>query len=196
MIRHGESEADILNVHEGRADFSVTEKGIHQVTKMATYVAENYPPELILTSPLKRAKRTAEILKEKVDCPLLELNDLMEYNNGVLAGLDRKEAKRKYPLPKGGRPIHVPIQAGESQLDFRYRVEKFYFKLIHEYKEKHRIAIVSHGGFISNFFKSMLQLPITTNVSFPTGDTGIHLIEINKDNDKIIKFMNNQSHLD
>ena len=27
LIRHGESEADILNVHEGRADFELTEKG-------------------------------------------------------------------------------------------------------------------------------------------------------------------------
>lgn len=26
LIRHGESEADILNVHEGRADFELTEK--------------------------------------------------------------------------------------------------------------------------------------------------------------------------
>ena len=27
VVRHGESEADILNVHEGRADFDLTEKG-------------------------------------------------------------------------------------------------------------------------------------------------------------------------
>lgn len=26
LIRHGESEADILNVHEGRADFELTKK--------------------------------------------------------------------------------------------------------------------------------------------------------------------------
>ena len=27
VIRHGESEADILDVHEGRADFELTQKG-------------------------------------------------------------------------------------------------------------------------------------------------------------------------
>ena len=27
LIRHGESEADILHVHEGRADFELTDKG-------------------------------------------------------------------------------------------------------------------------------------------------------------------------
>lgn len=195
LIRHGESEADLIDVHEGRADFSLTEKGVIQATMMATYVAENYPPELILSSPLKRAKQTAEILNEKLSVPLLMMADLMEYNNGVLAGLDREEAKRKYPLSEGGRPVHIPIEEGESQLDFRHRVEQVYFELIHNYREQNRIAIVSHGGFISNFFRSMLQLPVTTNVIFPTGDTGIHLVEINNKNENIIRFMNNQSHL-
>lgn len=30
IVRHGESEADILQVHEGRADFELTEKGHKQ----------------------------------------------------------------------------------------------------------------------------------------------------------------------
>ena len=34
VIRHGESEADILNVHEGRADFNLTEKGNRQASAM------------------------------------------------------------------------------------------------------------------------------------------------------------------
>ena len=38
LIRHGESEADILNVHEGRADFELTERGYQQAQKMAEYV--------------------------------------------------------------------------------------------------------------------------------------------------------------
>ncbi|WP_241973191.1 histidine phosphatase family protein, partial [Bacillus cereus] len=34
LIRHGESEADILNVHEGRADFELTKKGRQQVQRL------------------------------------------------------------------------------------------------------------------------------------------------------------------
>lgn len=36
VIRLGESEADILNVHEGRADFNLTEKG-HEICKCICY---------------------------------------------------------------------------------------------------------------------------------------------------------------
>ena len=42
VIRHGESEADILDVHEGRADFELTQKGHQQAAAMAKYVAGNY----------------------------------------------------------------------------------------------------------------------------------------------------------
>ena len=34
LIRHGESEADILHVHEGRADFELTDKGRQQVQRL------------------------------------------------------------------------------------------------------------------------------------------------------------------
>ena len=37
VIRHGESEADILDVHEGRADFELTQKGHRQAAAMAKY---------------------------------------------------------------------------------------------------------------------------------------------------------------
>ena len=40
LIRHGESEADLLDVHEGRADFPLTERGRRQARAMAAAVAK------------------------------------------------------------------------------------------------------------------------------------------------------------
>ena len=56
------------------------------------------------------------------------------------------------------------------------------------------MAIVSHGGFISQFIKAFLKQPNVSEFAFATGDTGIHLLEI-KDNARIIRFLNNQEHL-
>ena len=39
VIRHGESEADILDVHEGRADFELTERGHRRVIGKANRTA-------------------------------------------------------------------------------------------------------------------------------------------------------------
>lgn len=195
IIRHGQSEADLLDVHEGRADFPLTELGEHQARLMAKYVAAKYCPNIILSSPLKRAMTTAQILQEQVGCELLQFADLMEYNNGVLAGLRREVAAVQYPLPKGGRPMHVAIEDGESELEFRFRAEKMLHQIIDEFSHLERVAIVSHGGFISNLLKAILQQPNTKDAAFLTGDTGMHLVKI-KDRMKLVKFLNNQAHLE
>lgn len=194
LIRHGESEADLLGVHEGRADFPLTSLGERQADLMATYVAETYSPQLILTSPLKRARKTASILNEKVACELVEEPLLKEFNNGVLAGLSREEAAIKYPMPEGGRPIHVPIQDGESELDIRFRAENVLNKILVNYQDREFVVLVSHGGLISHLLNSFLRQPINTEFIYPTGDTGIHLIET-KNQKRIVWFLNKQEHL-
>ncbi|MCU9615020.1 histidine phosphatase family protein [Caldibacillus lycopersici] len=194
IIRHGQSEADILNVHEGRADFPLTSLGELQARKMAKYVAKNIQPEIIISSPLKRAKQTAEILQTYTKCELLLEPNLMEFNNGVLAGLSREEAAHMYPLPKSGRPIYVPIKNGESELEFRYRADYVFHKIITEYNMYNRVAIVSHGGLISNLLQTFLDLPVASKVAFATGDTGFHYLAMTE-NSRIIKFLNMQAHL-
>ena len=37
-IRHGESEADILDVHEGRADFGLTDHGYSQTESLLKWL--------------------------------------------------------------------------------------------------------------------------------------------------------------
>ena len=160
---------------------------------MANYVEEKLTPALILSSPLKRAASTAKILQKEIGCELKFYDDLMEFNNGVLAGLSREEALIKYPLPKGGRPVHIPIQDGESELEFRYRAERIFHKIILDYQDYERVAIVSHGGLISNFIKAFLKQP-NGDLIFATGDTGIHLLEI-REGLRLVRFTNKQEHL-
>ena len=96
IIRHGESEADILHVHEGRADFELTERGHRQAAAMSEYAAENYSISRIYASTLKRASQTAKHLSDAVGIPIIYDPELMEFNNGLLAGLPYREAQEKY----------------------------------------------------------------------------------------------------
>ncbi|WP_391119275.1 histidine phosphatase family protein [Psychrobacillus sp. L3] len=194
IIRHGQSEADLLGVHEGKADFPLTELGEQQARRMSDYAANHFPPDIIIASPLKRAKRTAVILKKAIGCELIVENDLMEFNNGVLAGLSREKAAVKYPLPPNGRPAHIPIENGESDLELRFRAERIFQKVIFDYRDYQRVAIVSHGGLISHLLKAFLRQPNSSEFAFATGDTGIHLLEI-KENVRVIRFLNRLEHL-
>jgi 2,3-bisphosphoglycerate-dependent phosphoglycerate mutase len=70
LIRHGESEEETINVHE-----PLTSRGIEQGKKMSLRVAEEFPPELIWSSTLQRASKTAEILADAVACPVKYLDE-------------------------------------------------------------------------------------------------------------------------
>lgn len=194
LIRHGQSEADLINVHEGRADYPLTDLGREQARRLACRLNEHCPPDIIWTSTLKMASETATILADEVGCMLMKEPGLMEYNNGVLAGMHREVAANKYPLPLGGRKPHEKLQNGESELEFRMRTEIAFSKILSESYAVARIAIVSHGETISNLLKSFMQLPVTANVSFYTGDTGMHLLRKNGDKCILIS-LNNTEHL-
>ena len=115
VIRHGESEADLLDVHEGRADFALTERGHKQAEAMANYVADNYNISKIYASTLTRAKQTAQHLSDKTGVSIVFDENLMEFNNGLLAGLPRAVVREKYPeVPN--LPIDKAVYGQESQV--------------------------------------------------------------------------------
>lgn len=197
VIRHGQSTADIEKRYEGRADFELTDLGRAQAYKAAKWIYEKFNIDLIISSPLKRAAETAEIIGREIGKVVKYDDGLMEWNNGILQGLFIEEAEKKYPMPKGGRKYYERIEKGESAIEFRARAEAFLAKLIDKYnvegKDK-RILIVSHGGMISMLFRSFLDLPINCKVGAASTDTGIHIWRI-FDNRRIIIKINSQEHL-
>ena len=173
VIRHGESEADLLDVHEGRADFSLTERGHNQAEAMSHWVKSHYQINKIYCSTLQRAIQTASHLAEQYDLPLYKEEYLMEFQNGLLAGLTHQEALEKYP-PVPNVPLHSSVYEQESMLQFRYRAEYILSKIISDCCATDTVAIVTHGGMINQLYHAFLRLPISCNILFPTGDTGIH----------------------
>lgn len=193
IIRHGESEADILDVHEGRADFNLTEKGHAQAQAMAEYLKERCTIHKIYASPLKRAFQTATHLSEATDVPVITEETLMEFNNGLIAGLSWAEADEKYPFVPD-LPVHASVYEQESRLEFRYRAEYILSKIIAENEDDSIVAIVSHGGMINQLYQAFLKLPVTSGMTFATGDTGIHEWMI-KGTERYVLRANDTTHL-
>ncbi len=173
VIRHGESLADLLDVHEGRADFALTERGHKQAEAMALFVKKNFDISAIYCSPLKRASQTAARLSEATGVPLNVDDKLMEFNNGLIAGLERSVAKEKYPFVDN-LPVHAAVYEQESALEFRFRADYILSKIISETAPDKTVAIITHGGMINQLYRSFLRLPTDSDIYFVTGDTGIH----------------------
>lgn len=189
LIRHGQSEADLLDVHEGRADFPLTGEGIEQVKKMAVWVNAEYPPEMIWSSTLQRAAQTAAMLAEAVGCPVEYLDELQEHNNGELAGKPLQD----HPFPYDILPHEKLGGTGESVIEFRGRLEQIFYTIKKRSEPYRRIAIVTHGGSIARILETFLQMPYL-HTWFHTDDTGIHLLEYTE-RGQTVRFLNSTLHL-
>jgi len=194
IIRHGQSEADILNVIEGRADFPLTALGLKQATQMAEWVNGYMQISKIFASPLIRAKQTAEKLSVATGVTIEFDENLMEWKNGLIAGLAREEANEKYPQPDPYFP-HTAVYEQESHIEFRARAELALSKIINENPPDSKVAIVSHGGLIARLFQSFLGVPMVSDVGVSTGDTGIHHWQIAGNGSKRVVFANSLVHL-
>ena len=186
IIRHGESEADLLDVHEGRADFALTERGHKQAEAMATYVSDNYNISKIYASTLTRAKQTAQHLSDKIGVSIVFDENLMEFNNGFLAGLPRAVVREKYPeVPD--LPIDEAVYGQESQAQFRQRAENALARILEEADQDETIAVVSHGGMINQLYRSFFNMPVDCIYFFNTADTGIHIWSLSERERRVIK---------
>ena len=186
VIRHGESEADLLDVHEGRADFALTERGHRQAEAMANYVADNYNISKIYASTLTRAKQTAQHLSDKTGISIFFDENLMEFNNGLLAGLPRAVVREKYPEVLD-LPIDKAVYGQESQVEFRQRAENALSRIMNEAENDETIAIVSHGGMINQLYRSLFDMPVDCKFFFNTADTGIHIWSLTDRERRVIK---------
>lgn len=79
LIRHGESEDDFLEEnYNGSTDLPLTPNGLIQVEKMSQRILNEFPPDFIWSSTLKRARETAEMLSNIIGCSVEYIDNLRE----------------------------------------------------------------------------------------------------------------------
>ncbi len=192
IVRHGESEADILNVHEGMADFSLTDLGKEQAQDLAKSIKVNYNVTKIISSPLRRAKAVAELIGEATGISVEFEDNLMEHDNGLLAGHSYEYAARKFP-EKELTETSCDYNK-ESVRDFRNRVSSVYDKVVASGTDTDTVVLVTHGGVINQLYRHMLGLSVMGKQFFTTGDTGLHEWDIYNGKVKVSKS-NSLEHL-
>ena len=98
FLRHGESVGNAERRWQGQADYPLTERGRQQAQALADrWLAEGRTFDCILTSPLKRARETADIIAEALDLPI-EADPIWEERNiGEVAGMTGEEVNRRFP---------------------------------------------------------------------------------------------------
>lgn len=181
LLRHGESQGNFEGRHQGQADYPLTDVGRQQAKALIErWVAEKKTFDLIISSPLLRARETAQMVSTTLHVPL-ELDELLiERNNGLLTGLNAEEASEILPEPEFLHPYQPFGQTGESLWDLYLRAGKVIQSLIK--RPPGCYLIVSHGGLLNMVFYAALGIvpqPRFTGPRFRFSNSAFATLEYN-----------------
>lgn len=96
LVRHGETDWNLQQKCQGKTDIPLNTTGERQARETGEYV-KDFSWDIIVTSPLKRAKRTAEIINEYLHLPIVEMDDFKERDYGDAEGMPLEERTKRYP---------------------------------------------------------------------------------------------------
>jgi broad specificity phosphatase PhoE len=166
FLRHGESIGNAEGKHQGQADFELTEKGRTQARALADrWLAEKQHFNRAISSPLMRARETAELICGALGIPLVFDPLWMERDNGLLAGLHPDEAAVLHPRPDFVYPYLAIGETGESQWELFLRAGRAVQSLFNHPPGTY--LIVSHGGILNMVFYAILGIAPQANFTGP-----------------------------
>ncbi|MEO4055637.1 histidine phosphatase family protein [Solibacillus sp. CAU 1738] len=169
FIRHGVTAWNKEGRAQGSTDVPLDEEGINMAKRVATRIA-NEEWDIIYTSPLIRAKTTAEIIASKQ--PNLQLiidKRLGEIGGGIIEGTTEEERVAKWGTD--WRSLELGFEKPEAIIA---RSEAFIDEVKQAYPGK-RVLVVSHGGLISRIVHHLLP---NNNYSPDIGNTALTIIEL------------------
>jgi len=158
MVRHGESEGNRDRRFTISSEVEITDLGRRQAHEVAQRIKLRFKPEIVISSPFRRARQTSEIIAAELNLPIEVVNEIHERDLGALRGesYDRlREMVRQDPQfdPKLGwmwRP-----EGGESYEDVRLRVTAAIDRVRARFPE-HEVVVVSHGGVMLSMWAHVM----------------------------------------
>ncbi|MPM26541.1 2,3-bisphosphoglycerate-dependent phosphoglycerate mutase [bioreactor metagenome] len=140
VVRHGETAFNVEGRYTGRVDVSLNIKGLEQARVTAAKL-KDMSIDIIISSTLKRAKETAEIISRELQVPVIEMEEFVEKYVGVYEGLTREEAKTKYPqMWEANAP-----EGAETLEEVKERVYKGLNTIQCKYLHNKNVLLVTHG---------------------------------------------------
>lgn len=158
-VRHGETDWNKAGRLQGREDIPLNERGRSQAKILGQYLAKRAPWDGIMTSPLSRARETAEIIswETRILVPMVVMDDLIERGYGQASGLTHAEREARF---EGSYPDMESFEALSA------RVGRAMEELRRGWADA-RLIVVAHGGTIN------VVLSLISEGKVGTGKTGL-----------------------
>ncbi|MGI9007233.1 MAG: histidine phosphatase family protein [Streptosporangiaceae bacterium] len=196
LLRHGATALSGERRFSGREDVPLTKEGIKQAGQVARSLASGRGADVVITSPLLRARRTAEAVAAATGAPLVVDDDLVEADFGAWQGMTFAEAGERWPDEMKAwlaSPDARPPD-GESFAMVAMRVLAAQDRLLEEHQHK-RAVVVSHVTPIKTLICRALLAPPEAMFRMNLDVASVTRIDCFDNGSALLRSFNDTAHL-
>ena len=192
IIRHGETPWNAEGRLQGQTDIPLNENGI-RLAKITGEALKDVPFDFAISSPLKRARQTAEIILRGTDTLVSYDERIREMNFGEGEGQKLADLSWNPALKNIDALFHAPEQyrateKGESYEALLARVEDFLKHEILPLEGKmKRVLICCHGGIIRAFLAYIKGLEIKDFWNSHQPNCSVNILEVRDQKIRILE---------
>lgn len=160
-VRHGQTDLNLAKkMQGGGTEKELNETGVSQAYNTKKEL-EKVKYDLVICSPMKRAKQTAEIINEGRDIPIITDERIRERKLGDYEGRDVTEEMENNIWDY---KLNYNIPNGENLHDFEKRIDEFFDDIKEKYHDK-SVLIVAHGGIAKVIKAHLYGMPESQNLA-------------------------------
>ncbi|GAA3179045.1 bifunctional RNase H/acid phosphatase [Nonomuraea roseoviolacea] len=197
LLRHGETPLSVERRFSGLGDPELTPHGLAQAEAAAERLSRPpYRLDAIVSSPLARARRTAQAVAEKTGLSVEVDDDLRETDFGAWEGHTFTEVQRRWPeeLTRWLADSDAAPPGGESFTEVAERVQRASDRLLERY-EGRTVLVVSHVTPIKTVLRLALMAPPAALYRMHLDVACLSLVEHYADGGCVVKSFNDTAHL-
>ncbi|MBN2324727.1 MAG: histidine phosphatase family protein [Spirochaetes bacterium] len=187
LVRHGESVSNRNRTITGQGDAPLTRNGRTEAKRAARFITRKFGRsiDLIISSPLSRARATANCIADRVRASIEVNGALMEADFGRWEGKKMADIRLEPGWEEyEGDPFHFSFPGGECVQDVKKRALSFKSKLL--VREGWRTAVVvSHYTPIVFLMLSVIGDVDTVKSPFKIENASVSIVEIDGDRETL-----------
>lgn len=196
LLRHGQTPLSVERRYSGLGDPALTDLGLAQADAAAERMAARGGIDAILSSPLQRARQTADAVSKAVDVPVEVRPGLIETDFGSWEGLTFLEARERDPELFArwlGRADVAPPE-GESFDTAGARVNAALQEIVAEFSGR-TVLLVSHVTPIKLILQSALGVGTSILYRLHLDLASLSVADFFSDGNATVRLVNDTSHL-
>ena len=204
LVRHGETESNRERLALGHADAALNETGLKQAASVANLLGEDVERglrvEAVYTSPLLRARETAEAIAARLGVPVSEAPGLIEMDVGEMDGLSGSEMRERHPefmrawLGSGVADLRMP-GGGESLAQVQERAWAAVERIRDAHPPDAAVVAVTHNFVMRTVVCRALSIPLAEFRRFEQDLASITRLEF-RGARTLITILNERCHLE